>query len=92
MAKIPADTEILLSHGPPYGILDKTRGGVNAGCHALLKRISEVKPLVSQFGHIHETYGWQCKEGTLFINASTCNMHYKADNPVFVLDLPKKFP
>ena len=90
MAKIPADTEILLSHGPPYGILDLTKGGVKAGCHGLLKRVSEVKPLVCQFGHIHETYGWMRQNGTLFINASTCNIFYKSDNPVWVLDLPKK--
>ena len=34
--KIPKDTDILITHGPPYKILDKTITGIDAGCTDLL--------------------------------------------------------
>ena len=35
-ALIPNDTDVLLTHGPPYGVLDRTTGGELAGCEELL--------------------------------------------------------
>lgn len=60
---IPADTDILVTHGPPKGILDLTqydsRDGADGqsyfqcGCKSLLNRIHEIKPRYHMFGHIH---------------------------------------
>ena len=54
---IPRDTDILVTHGPPYGILDKTKRDEAVGCEELLKKILEIKPKIHAFGHIHEDYG-----------------------------------
>jgi Icc-related predicted phosphoesterase len=86
-SKIPDDTDILITHGPPHGILDLTYDtNENVGCEALLERVKEVKPKIHIFGHIHETYG--VKEGTytIFVNASNLNLDYEVVNKPIVLD------
>jgi len=56
--KIPLDTDILITHGPPMGILDHVWiGNRHVGCPFLAQRIKEVKPKLHVFGHIHEQYG-----------------------------------
>jgi Icc-related predicted phosphoesterase len=77
---IPPDVDVLLTHGPPHGILDRTADGFEAGCEMLRKRIAEVKPKLSVFGHIHESYGMCEVEGTTFVNASVLNLQYQLVN------------
>jgi Icc-related predicted phosphoesterase len=67
---IPLDTDVLITHGPPFGILDKTRYGDSVGCEDLLNRVTKVKPLVHAFGHIHESYGETIVDSISYINAS----------------------
>ncbi|KAH8554146.1 metallophosphoesterase domain-containing 1-like protein [Umbelopsis sp. PMI_123] len=86
---VPNDTDILVTHTPPYGIQDTTRRGQNVGCEHLLKRIKEIKPKASIFGHIHEAHGVHEEDGTVYINACTSNSRYKATQLPVVLDLPK---
>jgi len=83
---IPEDTDILITHGPPYGILDKCPNSV--GCEDLLNRIEEIKPKINIFGHIHEGYGYISKNDTHFINASVLDEKYRQiNNPLtFVWD------
>jgi Icc-related predicted phosphoesterase len=54
---IQENIDILLTHGPPFKILDKTEGGEHSGCEELLFRVAEIKPRIHAFGHIHEAYG-----------------------------------
>jgi len=57
-ARIPSDTEILLTHTPPYEVLDKTRRGKNAGCDVLAARLEQLPACrLHVFGHIHEARG-----------------------------------
>lgn len=59
-SRIPADTEILLTHTPPYKTLDKTRKGIHAGCKSLEKRLTSEDLRhcrLHVFGHIHEAAG-----------------------------------
>ena len=85
---IPDDTEVLITHGPPFGILDLPFGtGESAGCELLLKRVKEVKPRVHIFGHIHGSYGKEQINGTLFVNACLCNEEYDPVNPPHVIDV-----
>lgn len=56
VGSIPPDADIVMTHGPPHGVLDLTRKeGVHAGCPTLLSRIAELKPRLHVFGHIHES-------------------------------------
>ncbi|CAG8600774.1 1378_t:CDS:2 [Cetraspora pellucida] len=97
-SKIPPDTHILMTHGPPFGILDATVTKENVGCVDLLQRIQEIKPLIHVFGHIHEGYGvfekkWETEnnedtKSTIFINASSVTRAYKPQNKAIVFDLP----
>ena len=56
---IDEDVNIVVTHGPPKGILDKSydqRNNMEAcGDKSLLNRILEVQPTYSLFGHIHNT-------------------------------------
>ena len=57
---IPEDTDILMTHGPAYGILDLCPQGdklVHLGDKDLLEAVQRVKPKLFCFGHIHEGYG-----------------------------------
>ena len=78
---IPLETEVLITHGPPKGILDRTKNNEEVGCEELLKKVMKVKPKIHAFGHIHEGYGMIQKEGTTFINASSLNFRYQYTNP-----------
>lgn len=77
--KIPDDTDILITHGPPHSILDSTfhygREKL-AGCELLYERVFEVNPLIHCFGHIHDVHGFKKVNNTNFINASSCNDEY----------------
>ncbi len=70
-ARIPDDTQILITHGPPEGILDRTFRGEVVGDRELFDRVKVVKPRLHVFGHIHEAAGRMEIDGTTFINAST---------------------
>eukprot|EP01138_Halocafeteria_seosinensis_P015372 gb/GECG01015688.1/.p1 GENE.gb/GECG01015688.1/~~gb/GECG01015688.1/.p1 ORF type:complete len:257 (+),score=31.28 gb/GECG01015688.1/:1-771(+) len=86
---IPDDTDILITHGPPHGILDMNDEGQPCGCEELLRAVQErVKPRLHIFGHIHEGYGTYSDGTTLFVNASTCTVEYQATNPPIVIDYP----
>lgn len=77
---IPLNTDILITHGPAYGVLDYTIGGDNAGCEELLSAIKRVKPRYHLFGHIHEGYGVFETDETTFINGSMLNESYAPIN------------
>lgn len=74
---IPKDIDILITHGPPYRILDTTRNDLNAGCEDLLQKASSIAPAFHIFGHIHEAFGWVKKDNTTFINAASVNIDHQ---------------
>lgn len=55
------NADIVMTHGPPKGIMDYTQSGDRAGCSYLFKAIvhAQPRPLMHCFGHIHE--GWSAK-------------------------------
>lgn len=71
--KIPNNIDILVTHSPPLGILDKNREGNPCGCEILkeMYQSKKISPKLHAFGHIHETPGIQKTWGTTFINASS---------------------
>ena len=87
--KIPQDTDVLITHGPPYGHGDMTVRNSVVGCVDLLMRVREVEPKFHIFGHIHEGYGITRSDDiyrTRFVNASTCTVKYKPTNPPLVFE------
>jgi Icc-related predicted phosphoesterase len=87
-ALIPGDTEVLVTHGPPrgHGDLVERPAGAHEGCDDLLARIQAIRPKVHLFGHIHEAAGVTHEGGTLFVNASICDLSYRPTLPARVLD------
>ena len=85
--KVPLDTDILITHGPPKGMLDN-----DFGCEELLNRVNIVRPKIHCFGHVHGWNDVQQLNQTTFINASMVNnfatpeeMMYKIfANPIFI--------
>lgn len=53
--KIPNDTDVLITHGPPMGILDQIHSSATEylGCSYLFARIQELNLKAHFFGHIH---------------------------------------
>jgi Icc-related predicted phosphoesterase len=84
---IPKGVDILITHGPPNGILDQTPQGDFAGCEELRGKIEELRPKAHVFGHIHCGYGTTERFGVKFINASNCDESYEPTNPPQVFDL-----
>lgn len=86
-AQVPSDRQVLITHGPPLGILDLTRHGKNVGCEELAAALeNRLRPKVHVFGHIHESYGTYTRNGTKFVNASSCTEFYEATNAPVVID------
>jgi Icc-related predicted phosphoesterase len=77
---IPDDTDVLITHGPPKGIGDRTGQGEQTGCEELLPVVTRVKPIVHIFGHIHEGYGEYEQNSIKFVNASICDQYYELAN------------
>lgn len=78
---IPLNTDILVTHGPPYGILDKVIPRNEwVGCRDLMEKIAEVRPKLHVFGHIHEGYGQEKVGETHFVNASLLDIRYRPVN------------
>lgn len=67
--KIPLNTDIIITHGPPYDILDKSKN-LTLGCPDLLEKINEINPKIHSFGHIHESNGVIEIGKTKFINCA----------------------
>jgi Icc-related predicted phosphoesterase len=85
--RIPPNTDLLVTHGPAFGILDVIANGNHTGDKDLLKTINEIKPKVHLCGHIHESYG-SLKRGSIrHINASLLNERYELVNPPVVFEL-----
>lgn len=90
--RIPDNVDILITHGPCYGILDVVpvsrfnNKPKNVGCEELLKAVKRVKPLYHIFGHIHDSYGNKKIEDTTFMNVSVVNEDYRVVNLPTVID------
>jgi Icc-related predicted phosphoesterase len=87
---IPENTNVLITHGPPYQILDRAPRSVfdyeHTGCKILADKIWELPKLKAHiFGHIHEDYGTHEERGIKFINSAICTGNYQPTN------LPQEF-
>jgi len=99
-AQIPDDTDIVITHGPAFGLGDVApdyhgeTNGKAAGCIDLLNRLREIKntsgftyPRVHVFGHIHNGHGVYSSDefGNMkFVNAAICTESYEPINQPIV--------
>lgn len=91
------DGDVLITHGPPHGILDEApmpnpdTKDRHVGCEMLLDRVLQIRPQLHVFGHIHEGYGVLSTEchslqtKTTFVNAATCDAAYRPVNAPIVV-------
>jgi Icc-related predicted phosphoesterase len=81
---IEDDTDILITHGPAWGYVDKVIGrNQSLGCELLTNRIMAFKPKIHICGHIHSGYGYTTNGDTHFINASVLDERYEfTQNPL----------
>lgn len=87
VSKIPADTDILISHGPPKKTLDNCRDG-HVGCGLLRKKISQMNLKLLVCGHIHDDGGKKMKYGDGWIvNAALVNNLHKIVNEPIVVEI-----
>ncbi len=89
---IPDNTDILITHGPTYGVLDtvKGRGWDWLGCELLTQRIAVVKPKIHICGHIHSGYGYYWDGYTHYFNASVLDEQYKYTQKPMTFDWDKE--
>ncbi len=85
------DCNIMISHGPAYGLLDKVlpRGWdrtENVGSTCLRNYLEINKPKLLVHGHIHESRGVVRFGNTVIINASIVDGQYRQQNKLYVVD------
>lgn len=87
---IPNDTDVLVTHGPPWSCLDKAHPThEHLGDPVLHDRLIEVCPKLHVFGHIHGSgsKGVRDLSGLWHVNASLVNEAYAPVNKPIVVDL-----
>lgn len=86
-ALIPNDIDVLITHTPPYDILDYGYGRVGNGCEILGRKILGFPQLKAHiFGHIHEGYGIIDKK---FYNVSICTREPRPENRPTLIEVFK---
>jgi len=86
ITQIPNETDIIITHRPPFGIMDRSNN-TTYGCPDLLQVVLEVTPRYHLFGHIHDAYGIKKIDETFFVNGSLVDEEYRLLNHPFVLDI-----
>ena len=82
-ALIPPGTDVLVTHGPPAGLGDRSGYEGRRGCDALRARVEAIAPRLHLFGHIHQDGGaWQ-RGATHFANVTT----WECERAATVIDL-----
>lgn len=85
---IPADIDILMTHGPPNGFGDKVLWGNHVGSPSLSSQsLYRIQPRLHVFGHIHEGHGRWDDEHTALANVSHVNERYTPIHPPMEFDL-----
>lgn len=64
-AQVPADTDIIICHGPVKGHVD---GG--KGCQELARLVNATQARLVVSGHIHSAHGVAVAEGVTYVNAA----------------------
>jgi Icc-related predicted phosphoesterase len=87
--KIPVETDVLITHGPPFGTLDQADIlSPRMGCEELTRAIVRIKPKLHVFGHVHGGYGQELgPRGARLVNCAVLNEEYALSNQPISVDL-----
>jgi len=72
-AQIPCETDVLITHTPPLGMLDVSSRGMQLGCEYLAGELTRIAPKLHCFGYIHASTGVVEQGRTTFVNAASVN-------------------
>jgi Icc-related predicted phosphoesterase len=87
-ARMPQALDILITHNPPYGILDIAPGSQqHLGCAELLEAVELVEPRLHVFGHVHGARGMLPTKNTVFVNAELFGESGDMDGIPIVVEL-----
>ena len=97
-SEIPADTDILITHGPPKGVRDvtrhwRTKEPIHVGSKKLTRQVTErIRPRIHAFGHLHdeagiENFGTETRDGIQFINCSCVDLQGELVNHGLLVEI-----
>lgn len=86
LRNIPSDTDVLITHQPPHGVLDKS-GHLHFGNKILCDMVNQTKPKTHLFGHIHVTSGLYQKNDVIYSNAALVGEEYELCHSPHLIEL-----
>ncbi len=85
---MPSTVDVLVTHGPPYGVLDPGWQAAHVGSTALASAVSGRTVQHHVFGHLHAAGGRMVQQGhTTFYNVAACNDAYQLVNQPRIFDV-----
>lgn len=95
---IPSDTDVLITHQPPYGTGDyisyesapgipRRKNKEHLGCSELKRKVEQLQPRLHVYGHIHSGAGTYRHGRTVMVNASVLNEQYSLVNEPTVVEI-----
>jgi Icc-related predicted phosphoesterase len=86
---VPGDTDVLITHTPPYSIMDWVDWNrSHEGSPTLYKEVVErIRPKIHCFGNIHSGYGKKTMDGITFVNASNLDDDYMCVNDPYYMEI-----
>jgi Icc-related predicted phosphoesterase len=87
--------DVLVTHGPPFGVRDEApcrfeEGVENCGSLSLMDLVASAEPSLVVFGHIHEGYGQTEANGIRLVNAAHCNSRGIPLNAPILVDVERR--
>lgn len=84
--------DILVTHGPPAGILDRaSRNEERMGGTQLLEAVQRVQPLIDVFGHVHGANGQIVVGVTRFINCALLGLDGALTSKPALVRIPRRW-
>lgn len=99
---IPSDVDVVMTHGPPYGVLDEIEPDhpndfAHVGCKNSLWAVYSSKPQIHCFGHVHEDWGaylatWGSSTSKVEIDSSAYIIRNQEVWPTLAFDRTARTP
>ncbi len=85
---MPPAVDVLVTHGPPRGILDPGWKTPHAGSSSLARAVKKRRVRHHVFGHLHAAGGHMMRQGeTIFYNVAACDEQHRIVNQARVFEV-----